>query len=183
MEDWKKIFPALAEETGWGKVKARFKLLSCSDSLEESFISNVSIVPYTPEGYVVFQLENGDWELPGGTLEKRESYREALQRELREELGAELLSFNIFGAYFCHSLALKPYKPHLPHPNFIRPVGFGKVRIIRPPLNPPGGEPVIRVEVVGIDEACSRFKENSRPDLAQLYRLAHLIRKGKFGSG
>lgn len=100
---------------------------------------------------MIFQVENGDWELPGGTLEKGESYQQTLQREIREELGGEIISFEVFGFFSCYSSAKNVYKPHLPHPNFIRLVGGCEVRLVQKPQNPPGAEKVTRVETVGIN--------------------------------
>jgi mutator protein MutT len=41
----------------------------------------------------------GKWYLPGGKVEKNESLREAIKRELKEELNIDLKEFDLFGAY------------------------------------------------------------------------------------
>ncbi len=166
-------YPALSDEIDWGIIRAKFKL---SVDFDERLVSNVSIIPYVEEKYVIFQIDNGMWELPGGTLEAGEVYLEALEREVMEELGAELMIYNVFGFFECESAADKPYKPHIPHPNFIRIVGYGEVKLVGKPLNPAGGEQVIAVEIVEIDEAIARFREIGRDDIAELYRLAHQTR-------
>ena len=166
-------FPILSHPMNWGIVRAEFLL---TQQFDERYVSNVSIIPVMGERYVVFQVENGMWELPGGTLERGERYIEALEREVMEELGGKLLSYHVFGRFDCQSSAEKPYKPHLPFPHFVRLVGYGEVELVGKPLNPQGGEQVVAVDVVTIDEALDRFQRIGRQDIAELYKLAHRIR-------
>jgi len=166
-------FPILSRPIEWGVVRAEFLL---AQQFDERYVSNVSIIPVMGDRYVVFQVENGMWELPGGTLEYGERYMEALEREVMEELGGKLLSYHVFGRFDCRSSAEKPYKPHLPFPYFIRLVGYGEVELVGKPLNPEGGEQVIAVDAVTIDEALDRFQRTGRQDIAELYKLAHRIR-------
>ncbi|WP_317890080.1 NUDIX hydrolase [Paenibacillus sabuli] len=167
------LYPALAQPIQWGPVEARFQL---SEQVDEAAVSNVSIIPYSGDRYVVFQVEGGTWELPGGTLEPGERYPQALAREVREELGAELLHYRVFGQFHCRSCAEQPYRPHIPHPAFTRLVGYGEVRLVGPPLNPADGEQVIAVEAVPLEEAVRRLLQAGRSDIADLYRLAHAVR-------
>jgi 8-oxo-dGTP pyrophosphatase MutT (NUDIX family) len=141
--------------------------------VDESLVSNISIIPTVGDRYVVMKLDNGKWELAGGTLEPNEHHMHALVREVKEELGAELVSYTLFGCFKCHSAAVEPYRPHIPHPDFVRLIGFGEVDLVGKPLNPPDGEQVIAVEVVDIDEAVRRFEEIGRFDIAELYKMAH----------
>lgn len=167
-------FPALSTSIHWGIIEAEFRL---DGIVDETLVSNVSIIPFIGDRCVVFQLDNGNWELPGGTLEPGERYMDGLKRELMEELGAELLSYQIFGQFHCTSSALEPYRPHIPHPNFVRIIGYGDVVLIGKPLNPEDGEQVVAVEVVEIDEAIRRFREQNRYDIAEMYRLAYVLRE------
>ncbi len=167
-------FPALSTSIHWGIVEAEFRL---NDIVDETLVSNVSIIPFVGEQVVVFQIENGKWELPGGTLEVGEEYMDGLQREVMEELGAELLSYQVFGQFHCMSSAPEPYRPHIPHPHFVRLIGYGEVKLVGQPLNPVDGEQVIAVEVVEIGEAIRRFEEQNRDDIAEMYRLAYVLRE------
>ena len=70
--------------------------------------------------------------------------------------------------------ASKEY-PHLPHPEFYRVVGWGKVELVGKPQNPQRGEQVMSVACVPVEEAHRRFWDAERPGLAELYCLAYAI--------
>jgi 8-oxo-dGTP pyrophosphatase MutT (NUDIX family) len=135
-------------------------------------IARVNIVPRIDNLWLVIQLADGSWEIPGGGLEPGEDYLMAARRELLEEAGARLLSFQLFGAWRCFSLDAKPYRPHLPWPEFYRVVGVGEVELVGQPENPADGEQVVAVEAVTLETAMERFLVIERPDLAELYHLA-----------
>jgi 8-oxo-dGTP diphosphatase len=163
-------FPDLFREIfwEWGPMYAQFAL--CEDA--PTPISNVNLIPYTREGWVVLRLDNGEYTMPGGTLEPNETYVEALHRELLEEAGARILNFKPLGAWNCRSLAEKPYRPHLPHPDFYRYVCVGEVELVGKPLNPSDAEQVVSVDVVSLEEIVRRFQTKNRAEMAQLYQLA-----------
>lgn len=168
--------PALSNDIYWQPVTARFQAITQLALIDESLISNVSIVPMVGDQVVIMQLEDGRWELPGGTLEEGEHYLKALEREVMEEIGGTLVDYHIFGYFQCISSAEVPYRPYIPHPSFIRLTGYGQVQLDHQPLNPPDGEQVAVVEVVSIEEAVKRFEQTGRQDLADFYRMGYYIR-------
>ena len=170
----KSDFPNLFRSTSWQTVTCRFECLNEMPPL--NLVSNVNLVPFKEDRWLILRLQTGEWEVPGGTLEPGESYSDAISRELIEEAGARLITFKSFGAWHCFSTAPKPYHPHLPHPEFYRLVGYGAVEIIGSPENPEDGEQVASVEVVPIKEAVQRFRAINRFELAELYQLAARVR-------
>lgn len=60
-------FPALTTSIHWGIIEAKFRL---DEIVDETLVSNISIIPFVGDQCVVFQLDNGDWELPGGRLKQ-----------------------------------------------------------------------------------------------------------------
>jgi 8-oxo-dGTP pyrophosphatase MutT (NUDIX family) len=140
-------------------------------------IGNVNLVAFVGDLAVILWVAGGRLEIPGGTLEPGEGYLTALERELTEEAGARLLTFTHIGAWCCHSAAPEPYRPHLPHPDFYRVVGYGDVELMGRPTNPAGAEQITAVDLTSVEEASSLFRQWQRPDLAALYRLAHQERQ------
>ena len=148
-----------------------------------NLISNVNLVPFKGDRWLVLRLETGEWEVPGGTLEPGESYSDAISHELIEEAGARLITFEPLGAWHCFSTAPKPYRPHLPHPEFYWLVGYGAVEIIGSPENPEDGEQVAGMKFITIEEAIRRFRDINRFELAELYQLAARVREVKNENG
>ncbi|BBH20072.1 hypothetical protein Back11_14170 [Paenibacillus baekrokdamisoli] len=172
MAEIRELYPNLFQKAIWGKIELEFRM----DLPESHLISNVNIVPFVNNECVVIRLENGQWEIPGGTLEKGEYYLDTIKRELIEEAGATLHSFHPFGGWKCYSHHLQPYKPHLPHPEFYRIVGYGEVQLVSLPQIPADGEKVVAVESMSVQDAVNKFQQVGRNDLAELYQLAKTIR-------
>jgi len=164
----------LFEDIHWGTVSTHFERRA--DLPSDAMISNVTVVPFIGDWVVIIRLSDGRYEVPGGTREPGESFLDTARRELIEEAGARLLNYQPFGAWRCHSSNDRPYRPHLPHPDFYRVVGYGDVELVSQPTNPTDGEQVAAVEVVTIEAAADAFIEWGRPDLADLYRLAAQLR-------
>ena len=170
-------YPHLLAEIVWPEIPMTVQFVPMAELPPVELIANVNLVPYTGEQWVIIQLNNGLWEIPGGTLESGEDYLTAIQRELREEVGATLASFSLLGAWRCRSQAEKPYRPHLPFPESYRVVGVGEIALVSKPENPPDGEEVVRVAQVTLEEALARFEAIDRLDLMELYTFAAASKK------
>ena len=173
MNDLEEKYPHLFKEVlwEWGPTRARFIQLDEPPPADK--ISNINIVPRIGDQWALLQHKNGKWDIAGGTLEPGETYLQTIKRELIEEAGAKLLSFRLIGAWHCHSLAEKPYRPHLPFPEQYRLVGVGQIEIIHAPTNPLNAEQIARVECVDLQVAIKNFLSYMRRDLAELYQYAH----------
>lgn len=169
MTDIQSQFPHLFNTTYRKPVEMQFKLWPIPP--EDDLISNVNLVPYIGEKWLIIQVDHYYWELPGGTREPDEPFSDTLRRELLEEAGVRLKNITSLGAWHCHSFAEKPYRPHLPHPDFYRYVSYGEVEIVSKPLNPSDAEQVTLVELVTLEEAVRRYKSIGRDDFAELYAL------------
>lgn len=177
MTDLQSQFPHLFNTTYREPIEMQFELWQTPP--QDRLISNVNLVPYIGDKWLIIQVDNTFWELPGGTREPDEPFPETLKRELLEEAGVRLKSITPLGAWHCHSNAPRPYRPHLPHPDFYRYVSYGEVEIVGQPLNPSDAEQVTLVELVTLEEAIRRYKSIGRDDFAELYALTALIRDQK----
>jgi 8-oxo-dGTP diphosphatase len=172
VDDFSRQYPHLFQEVTWPRGPTLVRFIALDDAPPNYLIANVNIVPCIGDHWVVIQLADGSWEIPGGTLEPGEDAMNAILRELKEEVGAELISQQVIGAWSCLSLADKPYRPHLPFPQFYRLVFVGEISIVKSPANPPGGENVTSVESLPLQTCVDLFISQGRFDLAELYQLA-----------
>lgn len=167
-------FPTLNHEIKWGAIQCSFELIQEVSS--ESLVSNVNLVPFAGHAWILLRLQNGSWDIPGGTLERGESYLDAIRREILEEAGAHLIGFRPFGLWRCRSSSKQPFRPHIPHPVFHRLIGYGEVEIVAKPSNPAGDEQVIAVEYLPLKDVVERLRNTGRAELAELYILAAALR-------
>lgn len=172
-------YPALAKpfRWKWGPIDASFEMLD--EHPEDKLISNVRIVPFISGQVVILKFADGNWDHPGGTREPDEPYVETARRELLEEAGARLASLEPFGLIRCHSYSEKPFRPHMPHPDFFHIVVTAEVELVGPPENPPDENATMAVETVSLEEAVSRFvtRDDGGLWMADMYRLGVRVRE------
>jgi 8-oxo-dGTP diphosphatase len=177
IQDIARQYPHLFKEVTWPWEPTRVSFVLLENAPPNHLIANVNIVPRIGNKWVMIQLADGSWEIPGGTLEPDEDCMDAIRRELKEEVGAQLISYQLIGAWDCLSLSDKLYRPHLPFPKYYRLVITGEIRIVKLPDNPPGCEKVISVASIPLKTAVDRFISQSRYDLAELYQLASRLQR------
>lgn len=167
-------YPVLTTPLRWGNVH-----LTGFQLPDVDHVQSVNIVPFVGDHCVVITVGDSDASLPGGTMERGETFLETARREIREEIreevGAEILSLALVGRWDCHSDDAEPWRAHLPHPDLIRLVLCGEIAIVGPPENPEDAEQISRVDVVPLDVADSFLASSGWRELAELYRLAHGI--------
>ena len=135
-------------------------------------ISNVRVVAFVADGRCVLtKSAEWGWMVPGGTREPGESPLETASREMREEIGAVLLSYRPIGADWCVSTG-PPYRAHLPHPRFCFVYGWGDVELVGEPEPADGAETIVEVGVFPIDEAISILLDQGEQAGAAIVRLA-----------
>ncbi len=107
----------------------------------------------------------GFWELPGGKRESGEDDRTTLARELREEIGGDLLSaralMSFHHAYPDRYLTFHVYRCRLFNPRKVRPLASQELRWVTP-------EELIRLE----------FPPANAPICARMAKYHRLAVKG-----
>ena len=167
----KEDFPHLFQERVWpfGPTCAVFEL---GAEPPAELIGQVSMAPYIGDKWLIIRYQDGCW-FPGGHLEPGETYMQTIQREMREEAGARLVSFVLFGAWRCRSLASRPHRPYVPHPVSHWVMGYGEVELVEKPENG-----VLEAVALPLEEACQRLWHTADigPQLVEIYRLAAALR-------
>jgi 8-oxo-dGTP pyrophosphatase MutT (NUDIX family) len=138
----------------------------------EGLIANAYIVPRVRSEWLYLIQSDGRLQLPGGKKELGESHREALDRELLEEAGAEILDTSLIGHWLLRSKRERAFRPHLSHPESAAVVFSGTVRLVAEPINPAGSGQTREVVVAPLTEVVAALRADRRDDLADLYLLA-----------
>ncbi len=154
----------------WGDVPVMFAFEWGKPPPE--LVGNIRMVPFVGDHVVVARSAQFGPMIVGGTLEPDEHPMDTIKRELREEAGASLVSFQALGCARFHSDAPTPYRPHLPHPEWYWVIGYGDVEITGAPAEVEGGERIVAVDVLPPDEAARVFRDAGDGWAADLVMLA-----------
>ncbi len=111
-------------------------------------VVGIVAVARTPSDKIVLirRTDTGQWALPGGTLEWNESLRDACERELREEAGAETIELgDLVGVYSA------PWRDRRFHAVTV---------VVRATVREPSGKPMNPAEISEVGS----FAEESLPE-------------------
>lgn len=175
----RRAYPALFAPRRWGNIELTGFHLSTSWPALET-VQSVNVVPFDavhPDHCLVIVDERGQYQLPGGTREEGETLEETGRRELMEEVGVTFATCHAFGWLDCHSYDAQPWRPFLMHPDFTRAIAWATVERIGMPTNPDGAEQIAEVLTLTVPDAVAALRRHGRPELADLYRLAAVMRE------
>ncbi len=102
--------PACGQDTFTSHTEKSYHCQSCGFILYlNPSIAAAAIIEY--QGKILFiqranEPEKGKWDVPGGFVDRHETAEQALQREIQEETGLELRSFQ----YLCSFPNIFPYR-------------------------------------------------------------------------
>lgn len=159
-----------------GNLRMVFELGS---KFPDDLIGVVKMVATVGDQYLITRGADGWWE-PGGKPEPGESYRAAIDREMREEAGAVVKDFTLFGAFHCFSLQDEPPEAGLLWPEWYFLWGYGEVEMVgQPSLTEEEKEHMLEVRLFSLEETCRRFSDTpgAGPWMVEIYRLAAALRR------
>lgn len=95
--------PIYSEETFWKDKSLTLEIYGDTNFDRLSPVTQVQAVCFDEQDNVILYEHIEGWVgLPGGTIEKGESFEEALKRELDEEISAELIEYIPIGYFKIH---------------------------------------------------------------------------------
>jgi len=129
----------------WKGTGHELELYESDDISDLKFINQCQAVPFVDENNIVlFKHIDGYYSLPGGTVEKGESFEETLKREVMEESACEILESQLIGYVKDTELSSGKVKYQLRY--------WAKVKPLDQPIQDPAGKAIGR-EIVNINEA------------------------------
>jgi len=133
----------------------KVELVPFDESLPSEKITHAYAISFlNQEACIIPRRGNGMWWLPGGTIEQGETWRETLKRELMEELGVRIQTYEPFIAYY----AKDKY----------RIVSWAVVEPMVKAVDPDGDVGIVEIRVINPKELTQFYKT----DLLELYLLA-----------
>ena len=129
----------------WKGINHELELYESDDISDLEFINQCQAVPFVDEDNIVlFKHIDGYYSLPGGTVEKGESFEKTLKREVMEESSCEILDYKLIGYVKDTDLSSRKVKYQLRY--------WAKVKPLDQSIQDPAGKAIAR-EIVNINEA------------------------------
>ena len=115
-----RLFEARVE---WGNMPLQITYYLGNEPPPVEYVSSVRAIVFRNRSVLVVKQANGHlYILPGGRVEKGESLKETLQREMLEETGWTVSDKKLLGFMHLHHLGVKPENYKYPYPDFLWPI-------------------------------------------------------------
>lgn len=126
---------------------------------DEKSVSAVFSIPIYQEDNIALTKTHRGWEIPGGHIESGEGFEEALLRETKEEIGVDLIKYNLIGfkKVICREPVPNREGGYYPLIGYM-PFYLGKIN--DKPKKNPGGEEVLEAGLFSYSEM-QKKKEKS----------------------
>lgn len=156
-------FHGLASKSG-----ASIDFIPYFQDIDSKLVTHAYAVPFLSSGLcVATRRGDGRWFLPGGTVESGETWRQALARELQEEIGAVIDALEPFAAYRTGS-----------DEGSYRVVCWADVHIAGEPSDPDGVDGIVEVQHLSPETASGLFT-GREAHFGPAYLIAEEVRRLK----
>ena len=171
-------YPTLSGKVGQLRPNVRFRRFE--KTLASTICGSSYVIPFvSDDNCLVTRRSNGQWVLPGGTLESGETWEEAGRRELMEETGRILGDLHPIGMYYCISQSDRARLSYLPHPEHVRVVSWADVvQNTSVSIDPDPDSSIVEVRTVHCRRAAELFGPESA-DFGELYQFAYEMKRAR----
>lgn len=116
--------PLCDTENRWadGALRLRVRYFRSDEHPPGKYVTSVRCLVMKDDSVLVVRNREGNHILPGGRLEKEESFERALHREVAEETGWTIEAVSRLGFIHLEHLGPKPSGYRYPHPHFFQVV-------------------------------------------------------------
>jgi len=92
-------------------------LVVCNEMPPEELVTSAFGLVFSDHGFLMTNLRNRGWDIPGGHVKAGEDAKAAMIREVREETGIEVTPIGIFGYQRIHIIGAVPEEYRYPVPD------------------------------------------------------------------